>query len=105
MILRDFISKSLLDIVGGLQDVQAKAPELILTSYAPGMTEASAVKIGATHYQSVDFEVMVRAEEASGDSAKLKVAVFGGVHGESSKSEGHSATLRFKIPINLSAIP
>ena len=63
--------------------------------------------MGVTHIQSVEFEVMVRADEQSGSEAKLNVvaAIVGGnVKEESGKAEGHSATLRFRVPINLGTV-
>src|SRR5207247_6233194 len=100
MILREFISKSLLDIKGALDDVQKKSPGLVITKGIS--TRSEFVQLGVTHLQAVDFEVMVRVDEQSGSEAKLNVvaAIIGGnVKGESGKAEGHSATLRFRIPI------
>jgi hypothetical protein len=105
MELRQFISKALSDIIGAVQDVDKAAPGTVVTSGVS--TTAEFVQLGVTHLQSVDFEVTVRADEQSGSEAKLSVvaAVIGGaVKGESGKSGGHSATLRFKVPIRLSAI-
>lgn len=104
MILRDFISKSLLDIMGALGEVEKQTPGTIITGFT---TTPEFVKMGVTQIQSVEFEVMVRADEQSGSEAKLNVvaAIVGGnVKGESGKAEGHSATLRFRVPINLGGI-
>jgi len=105
MVLREFISKSLLDIKGALDDVNKQSPGLVTTE---GVSTAQQfVSLGVTHLQVVDFEVMVRADEQSGSEAKLNVvaAIIGGhVQGESGKAAGHSATLRFKIPIHLGCV-
>lgn len=104
MVLKEFISKSLLDIIGALNEVQKKSPGTIVTSFT---ASPEFVKMGATQFQSVEFEVMVRADEQSGSEAKLNVvaAIVGGnIKGESGKAEGHSATLRFRVPINLGVI-
>ena len=105
MILREFISKSLQDIMEALNEVEKKSPGTVITGWNP--TTPDFIKLGITHIQSVDFEVMVRAEEQSGREAKLNVvaAIVGGnVKGESGKAEGHSATLRFRVPISLRAV-
>jgi hypothetical protein len=65
------------------------------------------VKMGVTQIQTVEFEVMVRAEEQSGQEDKLNVvaAIVGGnVKGEVGQTEGHSATIRFRVPINLEVV-
>jgi len=90
MILREFISKSLQDIVGALSDVQKAAPETVIT-HAPNLSSAF-VEMGVTEIQSVEFEVMIRVDEQSGSEAKLNVVaafVGGNVKGESGKTEGH----------------
>lgn len=104
MVLKEFISKSLLDIIGALNEVEQKSPGTIVTSFT---LSPDFVKMGATQLQSVEFEVMVRADEQSGSEAKLNVvaAIVGGnIKGESGKAEGHSATLRFRVPINLGVV-
>lgn len=105
MILHEFISKSIADIFVALEQVQQTKPGAVITHEVT--TTAEFVKLGVTHLQSVDFEVMVRADEQSGSEAKLSVvaAIVGGnLKGESGKAEGHSATLRFRIPISLRAV-
>lgn len=104
MILREFISKSLQDIVAALDEVEKKTPGTVIRSFT---STPEFVKMGVTQFQSVEFEVMIRADEQSGSEAKLNVvaAIVGGnVKGESGKAEGHSATLRFRVPINLSKV-
>ena len=104
MILREFITKSLLDIMGALNDVENQSPGTIITGFT---ATPEFVKLGVTEIQSVEFEVMVRADEQSGTEAKLNVvaAIVGGnVKGESGKAESHSATLRFRVPINLRGV-
>ena len=104
MILREFISKSLLDIVGALNEVEKASPGTVITNFTK---TPEFVKMGVTEIQTVEFEVMVRADEQSGSEAKLNVvaAIVGGnVKGESGKAEGHSATLRFRVPLNLCGV-
>jgi hypothetical protein len=103
MILRDFVSQALCDIIGGVQDAQTKTPAGAVVP--PNIsTKMFAVSAGVSTLQVVDFEVIVRADEKSGREAGLSVvsAVFGaGIKGETGKSDGHSATLRFKVPVRL----
>jgi hypothetical protein len=105
MILREFISKSLEDILAALNEVEKKTPGTVITGFSN--TTPDFVKLGVTHIQAVEFEVMIRADEQSGSEAKLNVvaAIVGGnVKGESGKAEGHSATLRFRVPISLRGV-
>jgi hypothetical protein len=105
MELREFISKSLLDIHGALSDVDAVAPGTVIRSFTN--TTPAFVGLGVTNIQCVDFEVLVRADEHAGSEAKLSVVaafVGGAVKGDSGTKSGHSATLRFKVPIDLSAV-
>ena len=104
MELRDFISQALTDIVGGIQDAQAKTPAGVIVP--PTSTQIGVVKTGMTQFQNVDFEVTVNADERSGRAAGLSVvsAVFGvggGIKSETGKSGGHAATLRFSVPVRL----
>src|SRR5437870_4306700 len=103
MVLREFVTQAILDIVGAIEDAQKKTP--VGTVVPAGISSRyQAIEAGITRLQVVDFEVVVKADERSGSEAKLSVAaaVIGGrVKGESGKSGGHSATLRFRIPLRL----
>jgi hypothetical protein len=104
MILRDFISKSLLDIIGALNEVEKQSPGTVIVSFTK---TPEFVKMGVTEIQSVEFEVLVRADEKAGAEATLNVVaatVGGNVVGESGEAVGHSATLRFRVPINLATV-
>ena len=103
MELRSFISQALKDIVGAVQDAQKDtAPGTVAPSGIS--TKASAIELGVSALQSVEFEVTVKADERAGSESKLNVVaavIGGGIKGESGKSGGHAATLRFKIPVRL----
>jgi len=103
MELKEFISQALLDIVGGIEDAQTKTPSgRIVPSGVKN--DYKSVEAGISELQAVDFEVTVTADERSGTEAKLSVVaavVGGGVKGESAKSGGHVATLRFRVPMLL----
>lgn len=103
MILRDFISQALMDIVAAVEIAQQKTqsgtvvPDGISNSF-------KAVETGISDLQVVEFEVTVKADERAGSEARLSVVaavVGGGVKGESGRSGGHAATLKFRIPVRL----
>lgn len=103
MILRDFVSQALQDIVSGVRDAQAKtdAGTVVPSNIT---TKMSAVDAGIAPLQVIEFEVTVRADERSGRESHLSVvsAVFGaGIKGETGKTDGHAATLRFRVPVKL----
>ena len=102
MELRKFISQTLLDIVGAVEDAQSQTPEGCVV---PSLVQTfTAVQHGVSEIQAIEFEVTVRADERAGSEAKLNVvaAIVGGnVKGESGKSGGHAATLKFRVPVRL----
>ena len=103
MELRNFISQTLKDIVGGIQDAQSEISD---GEIVPKLNETnfSHLASGLTSYQTVDFELSVTTIEKEGSEAKLSVvaAVIGGhVKGDSSNSSDHVAKLAFKVPVKL----
>ena len=105
MELRQFISQALLDIVGAIEDTQKKTPS---GTIVPGNVSKSfqSVEHGISDLQGIEFEVTVKADQTAGTEAKLNVVaafVGGGIKGESGKSDGHAATLKFKVPVRLPA--
>jgi len=57
MILSEFISKSLLDIISALNVVEKKSPGKVITNFTK---TPEFVKMGVTEIHSVEFEVMIR---------------------------------------------
>ena len=107
MELRQFISKALEDIIGAVEDAQKATPKGCVMPSGLKRT-LDLVKHGVSEIQAIDFEVTVKADQRAGSEARLNVVavVMGGsVKGESGKSGGHAATLRFKIPIRLPSSP
>ena len=100
MELRTFIHKALTDIIAGVQDAQGATPP---NTIIPDVSDDyESVRTGISEVQSVEFEVVVKADEKRGTEAKLNVVaalVGGGIKGESGAASGHSATLKFKVPI------
>lgn len=100
MELRKFITQSLLDIIGGVQDAQKGTDEGCIV---PNVARTfQAVEHGVSELQIVEFDVTVKADERAGSEAKVNVVaavIGGGVKGQSDKSDGHAATLKFKVPV------
>lgn len=101
MELRNFIKETLKDVLGGIQDAQK---EIEQGQIVPALNEKGwkGLETGLTSYQIIDFEVSVNAVEKEGSEAKLNVVagfIGGGVAGNSTNSEGHTAKLNFKIPV------
>jgi hypothetical protein len=103
MELRTFISQTLIDLVGAVQDAQARTPEGTVVPHGIA-NDLRTVDSGVSEVQGVQFEVTVKADERKGSEAKLSVvaAVVGGsVAGSSGTTGGHAATLRFRVPVKL----
>ncbi|SRR5258708_5176049 len=103
MELRSFISQALLDVIAGVAEAQSKSePGRVVPG---GFTYAyRSLEAGVTDLQVIDFEVTIQADERSGSEAKLSVVaafVGGSVKGDSGKSGGHAATLKFRVPVSL----
>ncbi|MBY7730178.1 hypothetical protein JHW46_07395 [Vibrio splendidus] len=102
MELKQFISRSLSDIMEGITDAQSRVES---GTIVPQIEETwSTVETGLTSYQSIDFEVSVNAVEQEGSEAKLNVvaAIVGGhVKGDSSQTATHTAKLKFQIPVRV----
>jgi hypothetical protein len=96
--LREFVKKTLLDIVQGVADAQAD-PSI----------GAYVVPAGSTRkYVSVEFDVAVTAESAEsakgGSGVKVSVLAIGGTIGgeESALSKNIAAThVKFSVPVSL----
>ena len=101
MELRTFIKQTLEDIVGGVSDAQESLPEgQIIPSVK---SDYKSVEHGIYHIQTVEFEVLVNAEETKGKGAKIGVvSSLIGAGLSSSRAEGstQSTKLKFKIPIS-----
>ena len=100
MELKTFITQTLTDIVEGVADAQKKLPDNCVIPAVKNLYKS--VETGISEIQAIEFEVSVRADEHKGSEAKLTVvaAFFGGqVKGNSRIENGHSAVLRFKVPV------
>ena len=102
MELRNFISATLLDIVGGVKDAQEKSDPNTIIPDVP--RNEKTVQAGTNDLQTIEFEVTVNADERSGTETKINVvtAFLGGsTKAGSDRAGGHAATLKFRIPICL----
>jgi hypothetical protein len=102
MELKEFITKTLLDIISGVKEAQKETEfDTISPSIARGGNEHTPE---TSKIQPINFEVSIKVDEQTSGQAKLNVGInwFGaGAKGEISKSEGHDATLKFRIPVRL----
>jgi hypothetical protein len=102
MELRSFIATSISDIYNGVIDAQGLLPKRAVVPF--DSTKYRSIETGVSNCQTIQFEVVVRVDEQKGKAAKISVVagVFGGgLSDNSSKDSGHSATLRFGVPILL----
>jgi len=100
MELKEFISKALQDIIGGVIDAQEKIPNGFIIPNV--VKNFQAIEYGISDIQSVEFEVSVIGDKKTGSEAKLSVvaAVIGGnVKGNLNQSTSNVSRLSFKIPI------
>jgi hypothetical protein len=102
MELRSFIGKSIQDIYLGVEDAQKSLPEGAVVP--PAVSSFRSVETGISERQVIRFEVLVRVDEQKGKAAKVSVVtglLGGGMNEKSSSDHGHSATLKFSVPISL----
>ena len=100
MELRQFVSATLLDLLGAVKDAQEKAdPDTIIPDVP---RHEKTVAAGTADLQVIEFEVSVNAEKQSATETKINVvAAFlgGATQAGSDRSAGHTATLKFSIPV------
>jgi hypothetical protein len=97
MELKNFIKKTLSDIIEGVSEAKSEITKGIIIPNTDDRPQT-----GFSYIQKIDFEVSVNVIEKEGSEAKLSVvaAVLGGhVKGDNSNTSGHSAKLNFTIPI------
>ncbi|PSJ46995.1 hypothetical protein C7I36_03605 [Zobellella taiwanensis] len=101
MELKDFVKKSIKDIMDGVYEAQSEVNSGKVASRFPGGA-LGWYESGLSNRQLIDFEVSVNVVDKEGSEAKLNVvaAVVGGVvKGDSSSSSSHTAKLQFKVPV------
>lgn len=108
MELRNFVSETLTQIVGGVDDARKKSGARMI---APTMEDKDGVDGVGRDAQDgnalflVDFDVAVTAEERKDQQVKAGISVvgFGGAGGDSgtSKRSENVSRIRFKVPVRL----
>lgn len=100
MELKEFVSRAICDIVGGIQDAQSQVPVGVVI---PAVRNSyKSVEAGISDLTSIQFEVTVAADEKKGSEAKLNVVaaiIGGGVKGDSGSSNSYAAKLSFRVPV------
>ncbi len=100
MNLQTFITETLVEICHGVAEAQKRCPP---NTIVPGVrVQGQALQKDLTHFQTVDFEVSVSIDEKAKTGGKIRVTtgVFNiGGGGDSEVTSGHTATLKFKVPI------
>ena len=100
MELREFVKKSLLDIMGGVSDAQNVTSDGTIIPVVVSTSRDSDARV--IDYQVISFDISVNTSDKEGSEAKLNV--FAGIigsyaKGESSNTSGRSANLSFNVPI------
>lgn len=114
MDLKDFVSETLLSIVNGVTEAQAKALELGAHINPAGLTRhAAKVADNAiwdnsnnNYAQIVTFDVAITAEDTAKAGAKVKViaGIFGGgAEAETGTKSSLASRVQFSVPILLPA--
>lgn len=114
MDLKDFVSETLLSIVTGVTEAQAKAQELGAHVNPTGLTR-NAAKVAHNavwdnsnnnYAQLVTFDVAVTAEDTAKAGAKVKViaGIFGaGADAETGTKSSLASRVQFSVPVLLPA--
>lgn len=114
MDLKDFVSKTLISIIEGVNDAQEKAIEVGahvnpggLTRNTKNVSDNSTWDNTTNNYsQQVSFDVAVTAEDTSSEGAKVKVlsGIIGGdIGGEKGNKNVIASRVQFNVPVLLSA--
>lgn len=100
MELRDFVSKSLKDIVSGIQDAQRATGGGVIVPKP--FVNYSAIENGTNDIACVEFEVAVKADGHIGHGDRIDVVTDFASHGGAAprlRGHGLAATLAFRVPV------
>ncbi len=114
MDLKEFVSETLLAIIGGVADAQQKAKVLSAHVNPGGLTrnirnvENNAVWDNSTnnYAQQVSFDVAITAEDSATGGAKVRVlsGILGGdIGGEKGNKNVIASRVQFSVPVLLPA--
>jgi hypothetical protein len=112
MELKDFISETLAQIVGGVVDARAKVNALnavarvnpFLDPMADQLAQHGLTLAGGDAVQFIEFEVSVTTKDASGTKGGVGVFVVPftlGSSGQSSSEQSGSSKITFRVPLTL----
>ncbi len=112
MQLREFISETLVQIVGGVVDARAKVDTLnavarvnpFLDPMADQLAKHGFTLAGGDAVQSVEFDVSVTTKDTSGTKGGVGVFVVPftmGTSGQSSSETSGSSRILFRVPLTL----
>lgn len=112
MELKDFISETLAQIVGGVVDARSKVNALdaaarvnpFLDPMADQLAKHGLTLAGGDAVQFVEFEVSVTTKDASGTKGGVGVFVVPftlGSSGQSSNEQSGSSKISFRVPLTL----
>ncbi len=110
--LKDFISETLAQIVGGVVDARAKVDALnavarvnpFLDPMADQLAKHGFTLAGGDAVQFVEFEVSVTTKDVSGTKGGVGVFVVPftlGSSGQSSSEQSGSSKISFRVPLTL----
>ncbi len=112
MELKEFISETLAQIVGGVVDARAKVDALnaiarvnpFLDPMADQLAKHGLTLAGGDAVQFVEFEVSVTTRDTSGTKGGVGVFVVPftlGSSGQSSNEQSGSSKIKFRVPLTL----
>lgn len=106
MELKDYISETISNVILGIKDAQKKIEKSggyinpVIQRY--GNNESKHLARGARTIEEVEFEIVLKLEEAQGSGAKINVfsGLFGGsIKAQSQESNQSMNKIKFSVPI------
>ena len=107
MELKDFVSKTLQEILLGVKEAQDEVAGKHVGTVVPVTftTDDLEQPVKITPFQNVTFEVMVNVEEKAGSEASISVLggwINGKAKGNSANSNLEATKISFSVPISFS---
>lgn len=104
MELKQFVSKTLEEILQGVNEAQQKVAGTHVGTVAPHIPEYEKLKVPEhiSCFQNVHFEVAVSVEEKTGSEASINVLsaiVNGKLRGSSANDNAEQSKISFSVPV------
>lgn len=106
--VRDFVAKTLEQVIGGVKDAQERARELggavnpkaLVEPRGQDVDELKWAYLGGAHsrIREIEFEIELTASDASSVGGGIAVAVVG-LGGSKRGESGSAGRIRFKVPV------